>query len=109
MGDGGFGAVLFYASRYDPLMRAGGGMMTRAKSTKILWWAPGGAGDPLVIRGRELSSGRTFTQRVDGLGDGQFPSIPDVPAAGCWTLTETAKGAVLGAITIPVSAAIAGT
>ncbi|HEX3811808.1 MAG TPA: hypothetical protein VHX59_03120 [Mycobacteriales bacterium] len=108
MGDGGFGAVLFYASRYDPLMRAGG-MMTRAKSTKILWWAPGGAGDPLVIHGRELASGRSFSQRADGLGDGQFPSIPDVPSAGRWTLTETANGTVLGAITIPVAAAIPGT
>lgn len=100
MGDARFGAFLFYAGGADPTMRAQG-RMTASLRTKILWWVTGG-GDVITIRGREHGSGRTFSQVVQGIGGGQFPSVPVVPTAGCWTLTESVDGQDVGAITIPV-------
>lgn len=104
IGDERFAAVLFYATAADQTMRAGG-TMGGGLSTKILWWVASG-GDDLLIRGTEARSGRTFTQQVTGIGGGQFPSVPVVPSAGCWTLTETVAGRTVGAITIPVAAAV---
>lgn len=104
MGDDGFVAVLFYADGADPTMGTGGRMTGRGSLvSKIFWWVPGGGND-LVIHGRERATGRVFTQAVSGIGGGQFPSVPVVPAAGCWTLTETVGGRTVGAVTLPVSA-----
>lgn len=104
MGDTHFFAFLFYTATNDPTMRAGG-QMSQGFATKIFWWIPGG-GNTLVIRGVEATSGRSFTQSVDGIGGGSFPSIPVVPSKGCWTLTESVGGRTAGAITIPVIAAL---
>lgn len=101
MGDARFTAVLFYANGADPTMRALGRMRT-GTSTKIFWWVAGG-GDVMTVRGEELASGRTFRQVMTGIGGGQFPSVPVVPSAGCWTLTESIDGRDVGAITIPVT------
>ena len=73
------------------------------------WWVARQRAGPLVIHGREASSGRTFTQWIGlGVGDGQYPSRTVVPSAGCWTLTATIGGEKVGAITVPVAALIAG-
>jgi hypothetical protein len=106
MGNQGFAAVLFYAQGSDIVMRAGG-TMAPGRNTKILWWVKGAGNDPLVIHGRESASGRRFTQRVESIGGGQYPSIVVVPAKGCWTLDETVSGRYVGTISIPVESAIA--
>lgn len=105
MGSDDFVAYLFYPlATTDPTMRAGG-RMSAGMATKVFWWVRSG-GDTLVIRGVEATSGRTFTQTVVGIGAGQFPSVPVLPGAGCWTLTESIAGKTVGAITIPVTTAL---
>lgn len=107
MGGARFAAVLFYADGHSPVMDAGG-RMPHGKITKILWWVARQRAGPLVIHGREASSSRTFSQWIGlGVGDGQYPSLTVVPSAGCWTLTATIGGEKVGAITVPVAAAIA--
>jgi hypothetical protein len=63
-----------------------GGRVPNGGTTKILWAAkrPGRA---LVITGRRLDGPGSFSQTEPGANGNQFPSIPDVPAAGCWLLT----------------------
>lgn len=100
MGNDRFIAVLFYAKNGDPTMRAGG-TMPNGGTTKILWWAAQASDGPLVIHGT-AAEGAAFTQTVPGLGNGQYPSIVDVPAKGCWTLRTTVRGREVGAITVPV-------
>jgi hypothetical protein len=105
IGNNKFVAVLFYSRNGSPRMRAGG-LMAKGESTKILWSVAGGRDDPLVIHGSESDSGKSFTQKVDGIGNGQYPSIPVVPSAGCWTLAESVAGQHVGSITVPVAPAI---
>lgn len=101
MGDRDFAAILWYARDARAVMRVGG-RMAPGTNTKILWWVQDAGAEPLVIHGKEATTGRTFTQRVDGVGGGQYPSVPVVPAAGCWTLTETVGHRTAGAVTIAV-------
>jgi hypothetical protein len=108
MGGARFAAVLFYAAHRDSPMMYAGGQMPNGSITKILWWVARQRAGPLVIHGREASSGRTFTQWIGlGVGDGQYPSQTVVPGAGCWTLTATIGGVKAGAITVPAAAAAA--
>lgn len=58
-------------------------------SMKILWELRHGSAPGLRIEGRRLDGTGSFTQRLDG-GGVQFPSIVNVPSAGCWRLTLTA-------------------
>jgi hypothetical protein len=107
MGGARFAAVLFYAHGGSPEIYAGG-RMPNGNITKILWWVARQRAGPLVIHGREASSGRTFTQWIGlGVGDGQYPSQTMVPSAGCWTLTAAIGGKKVGAITLPAAAAVA--
>jgi len=101
MGDARFAAVLFYAAGDDPTMRAQG-RMAAGQTTKVFWWVAAG-GDTMTVQGREQRSGRTFSQVMEGIGGGQFPTVPVVPSAGCWTLTVSVSGRDVGAITIPVT------
>ena len=55
-------------------------------STKILWRVPRGAGSSLTLTARRLDGKGSFTQRFPHRGRGQFPSIVNVPEAGCWRL-----------------------
>ncbi len=107
IGNDHFIAVLFFARPGDETMRAGGSQTTTGTQTKILWWAEDSGSDPLVIHGHESRTSGDFTQSVDGIGGGQYPSIVNVPTPGCWTLTETVGNQTVGAITIPVMAAVA--
>ena len=105
MGDTQFAAVLFYAEGDNPLIYAGG-QMPNGNITKVLWWVARQRTGPLIIHGREASSGRTYTQPIGlGVGQGLYPSQTVVPSAGCWTLTATIGGDKVGAITLPVAAA----
>ena len=55
-------------------------------ATKILWIVrrPGAS---LQLIATRLDAPGSFSQRFVARGRGQFPSIIDVPAAGCWRLT----------------------
>jgi hypothetical protein len=56
-------------------------------STKIMWSLGRGAGTTLRIVGKRLDGAGRFSQRLRSSGGGDFPSIVNVPAAGCWRLS----------------------
>ena len=59
-------------------------------TTKILWLAHGtGAGLVLVVRGKRLDHRGSFTQSFSTAGRDEYPSIVEVPVAGCWQLQLT--------------------
>jgi hypothetical protein len=63
-------------------------------ATKVLWRIPVGRGErELVIRGTSLDGGGTFEQRSLRAGGGAgYPSIVDLPSAGCWRLDVRTGG-----------------
>jgi hypothetical protein len=68
-------------------------------STKILWWVRGkGAGPTLTVTGTRLDAAGAFRQVVSGNGR-TFPSIVDVPTAGCWRLSLR-SGKVTGGLIV---------
>jgi hypothetical protein len=75
-----------------------GGRAPEGWSTKFLWWAPHPTG-PLVLTGRRVGGAGRFVQRFGSASsdDGVvFPSIVEIPAAGCWAVTvEMGKAAGL--------------
>jgi hypothetical protein len=60
-----------------------------AASAKILWFARGKASRRLLILGRRLDGPGTFrhTEEAASSPSGSFPSIIELPSAGCWRLT----------------------
>ena len=88
-----------------------GGRTPNGGSTKILWLAQGsGAGLVLVVHGRRLERRGSFTQRFSTVGGDQFPSIVNVPAAGCWQLQliSGSKRARVTFLAVPQTRAVAG-
>jgi hypothetical protein len=59
---------------------------TPSGATKILWVVRKRFGPTLTLRATRLDGPGTFMQRFTH-GGGQFPSIVDVPQAGCWRLS----------------------
>jgi hypothetical protein len=59
---------------------------TLSGATKVLWVVRRNYGATLTLRGTRLDGSGTFTQRFAHRG-GQFPSIVDIPEAGCWRLS----------------------
>jgi hypothetical protein len=61
-------------------------------SMKILWELRRGSALMVEVRARRLDGPGAFTQRLSSTSSNsnQFPSIIDVPTAGCWRLTLTA-------------------
>jgi hypothetical protein len=60
-------------------------------ATKILWVVRRRFGPTLRLKGTRMDGPGSFTQRL-AHGGGHFPSIVDVPAAGCWKLAlQTGK------------------
>jgi hypothetical protein len=63
------------------------GGRTPGGTTKILWTVSArGARTSLELKARRLDGSGAFTQRFSNAGPGQFPSILDIPQAGCWRL-----------------------
>ncbi len=86
---------LFY---YDASLREQGdrlliytdGELPGGGATKILWVVKPLSSSQVSISGRRLDGAGTFAQRFRSASspDGTvFPSIVDVPSAGCWLLT----------------------
>jgi hypothetical protein len=74
----------------DHLMIYTGGELPGGGSTKILWVIRPLSSSQLTISGRQLDGPATFDQQFRSASstDGTvFPSIVDVPSAGCWLLT----------------------
>jgi len=59
---------------------------TLSGTTKILWIVRKRHGGTLMLRATRLDGDGAFTQRF-AHGGGQFPSILNIPEAGCWRLT----------------------
>jgi hypothetical protein len=59
---------------------------TLSGTTKILWVVRKRFGATLTLRATRLDGPGTFTRRF-AHGGGQFPSIVDIPTAGCWRLS----------------------
>lgn len=55
---------------------------------KVPWWVEGSSGRSLELSGTRLDAKGSFTQEFPMASSpaGVFPSIVDVPAAGCWLL-----------------------
>jgi|SRR5215210_1114056 len=79
------GGALLYTHGHGP----GGGNM------KVPWWVRRGSGPSLEVAGTRLDAPGSFSQRFPAAlafsshppgYDAVFPSIVDVPAAGCWLL-----------------------
>jgi hypothetical protein len=91
----GVAAVLFVTvfPDQDNAMIPAGGRFPGGPSTKFLWWAPR-PGASLTILARRLDAPGRFRARFNSatgdVGDRGnqtiFPSIIDVPRAGCWSL-----------------------
>jgi hypothetical protein len=66
-----------------------GGRAPEGWNTKFLWWAPHPTG-PLTLTGRRLDGVGRFVQREGSASSDDgivFPSIVEIPTAGCWAVT----------------------
>lgn len=83
------------------------GLMPDGGTTKILWLIDHGTvGSALTIDGRNLTGSGRSRQTVPEAGGGtfpysQYPSIVDVPTAGCWRF-HVRSGSVTGEVTLRV-------
>jgi hypothetical protein len=74
----------------DRLMIYTGGELPGGGATKILWIVRPMLSSQLVISGRQLDGSGGFEQQFRSASAAEgtvFPSIVDVPSAGCWLLT----------------------
>jgi hypothetical protein len=88
----GVAAILFVSTipGADSAMIYAGGRAPEGWNTKFLWWSPR-PGPGLTITGRRVDAlaGR-FTQKFGSASADEgivFPSIVDIPTAGCWAVT----------------------
>jgi hypothetical protein len=72
------------------LMIYTGGELPGGGTTKVLWIVRPLFASQIVISGRQLDGPGTFEQQFRSASAAEgtvFPSIVDVPSAGCWVLT----------------------
>jgi hypothetical protein len=80
------------ATGKDALMHADG-KGPQGRADKILWYVSRGkTSRTLTIAGKNLSGSETSRQSFPVTGGRSYPSIVDVPAAGCWRLTLRTGG-----------------
>jgi hypothetical protein len=87
---GGIAAVRFVSTvpDADRAVIYAGGVAPAGWSTKFLWWSPR-SGARAVLSGSRLDGSGAFRQSFPAAtSDGTifYPSIVDVPAAGCWAV-----------------------
>jgi hypothetical protein len=91
-----------WKQRHFPRVRiyAGGQSPNGRLSMKILWQIQGSGGVPMKVHGVQLGGTGSFYQELSPTTSNakQFPSIIDVPRAGCWRLTLKA-GTTTGHVT----------
>jgi hypothetical protein len=76
-----------------------GGVAPEGWSTKFLWWAPHPTGT-LVLTGRQIGGAGRFVQQFGSAATDDavvFPSIVEIPTAGCWAVT-VAMGKAAGLV-----------
>lgn len=83
-----------------------GGRTPGGGNTKVPWWVRRGWAPTLSLSGRRLDGADEFRQSFPMAlsPEGVFPSIIDVPTAGCWLLTAR-TGALAGILVARVVAA----
>lgn len=103
-GPGASGIIghLFFYSPADPYLHTGG-KMPDGSTTKILWVASaslGMIGNQLEVTGTRLpNKDETFRQVFPVANGNEFPSIVNVPSAGCWQLALI-TGSISGTVTL---------
>jgi len=89
------------------------GETSPAASAKILWITQGKASRRLLILGRRLDGQGTYRHTEEAASSGSFPSIVELPSAGCWRLTlktgRVAATAVFQAVGLPAQPACEAT
>jgi len=67
---------------------------------KVPWWVRAGWGSSLGLTGIRLDAAGSFEQELPSVSPpGVFPSIVDIPAAGCWLL-RLRTGRLAGAVIV---------
>jgi hypothetical protein len=96
----GIAAVLFVSTLpgADRALIYAGGRAPEGWSTKFLWWSPKPGGS-LTLDGRRLDGVGTFRQSFQGatgvsppVTGPVFPSIVEIPTAGCWAVRVSTGG-----------------
>ena len=91
---------------------AGGQAPPPGPNQKILWIVRNShASGTIVVRGRELTTGKTFSASFDRVFDAsaapadgrEYASIIDAPKAGCWRL-DVSSGGAKGSLIVEVVA-----
>ena len=81
--------VLFTWKGSPTLELPTGGAWGDGSTAKVLWWPRGrGGGRALTVRGRSLDGGGSFVEKFSAASSG-YPSIVDIPSAGCWRIDVT--------------------
>ena len=100
----GLAGVLFTWNGSPALELPAGGAWADGSTAKVLWWPRRRGGRAaLTIRGRSLDGGGTFVQKFSAASSG-YPSIVDIPSAGCWRIdvtTGTLHGTVVARAVSP--------
>ncbi len=72
-----------------------GGRAPEGWNTKFLWWSPK-PGGRFELKGRRMDAVGQFTQSESGAWNDDmgtiFPSIVEIPTAGCWAVTVSTGG-----------------
>jgi hypothetical protein len=93
----GIAAVLFVSTLpgADRALIYAGGRAPEGWSTKFLWWSPRRGGG-VVLSGQRLDGVGTFRESFNAAAteDGTviYPSIVDIPSAGCWAVRVAIGG-----------------
>ena len=91
--------VLFTWNGSPALELPTGGAWRNGSTAKVLWWPRRAGGRSLTIRGRSLDAGGgTFIQKFSAASSG-YPSIVDIPSAGCWRIDVT-TGTLHGTVVV---------
>ena len=88
--------VLFY-SRDGTSTIGLDGKMPDGGNTKILWFVREATVGPILIQGDSDRGGR-FEASFEGAGS--YPSIVEVPSAGCWTLRASLGAREVGTVAV---------
>jgi hypothetical protein len=86
----GVAAILFVSTLpgADSAMIYAGGLAPEGWATKFLWWSPH-PGPDLTITGRRIDRPGAFRQKFGSAAADEgivFPSIVEIPTAGCWAV-----------------------
>jgi hypothetical protein len=100
MDGGGFVALLFYSDGSATI--GTNGKMPDGRNTKILWLTKERQAGSVTLSGVLADGEARVTKVLEGGYD--FPSIIDLPKAGCWRLSLNGQQGSLGSIDVEAKA-----